>query len=313
MPALPGETITSPTDGDKRSRSARACSLPPDPTTTTPDPVLRVTTPDRYHGAVRRRSIRKNVAHEPSDFVMPELYLEVESATKTGTANMEQLPDLHIQRPYGSLEDYLEGDFWTVERKDMFLIGAPSFDVGVAVKFTIELADGTPAVTGEGRVVEYTAPSDDFPGGLKVRFRQLDAEAKAVLKRALEVRRRAYAAALEAAPPEAPPVEAPPAEAALPAAPLPAETAPAAALAAEPAPPPVVLPPEPARAVVAASQPTRMPSVRAPSLSTPPAKPRTGMRHRSPGIVSAPPNRDALLGRLRDRARNFSGGRAAAK
>src|SRR5882672_9125848 len=135
---------------------------------------------------------------------------------------MEELPDLHIRRPYDSLDEYLEGDFWTVERKDMFLIGASHIEIGVAVKFTIELSDGTPVVTGEGRVVEHTAPSDEFPGGLKVRFRQLDAESKAVLRRALEVRRRAYAAALESAAAEAPPADAPPAAAPDAPAPVPA-------------------------------------------------------------------------------------------
>ena len=198
---------------------------------------------------------------------------------------MEQLPDLHIQRPYDSLDEYLEGDFWTVERKDMFLIGAADIPLGVAVKFTIELADGTPVVTGEGRVVEYTAPSDDFPGGLKVRFRQLDAESKAVLRRALEVRRRAYAAAMEAAAAEnasgatenAPAAAEPPAAAA----PPPAVAAPVAPIAAAP---------------VAAAP------ARSQRISTPP-KARSVERHRTGRVVSPPPNRDALLGRLRDRAK----------
>jgi hypothetical protein len=193
---------------------------------------------------------------------------------------MEQLPDLHIQRPYDSLDEYLEGDFWTVERKDMFLIGADQIELGVAVKFTIELADGTPVVTGEGRVVEYTAPSEEFPGGLKVRFRQLDADSKAVLRRALEVRRRAYAAALEAAA---------------------AETASAEAAAAAEA-PPVAEAPAPVAAVETPPAPAR--STRA---STPP-KPRSVERHRAARVVSPPPNRDVLLGRLRDRARTFAPG-----
>lgn len=210
---------------------------------------------------------------------------------------MEELPDLHIQRPYDSLDEYLEGDFWTVERKDMFLIGAADLPLGVAVKFTIELADGTPVVTGEGRVVEYTGPSDDFPGGLKVRFRQLDAESKAVLRRALEVRRRAYAAAMEAAAAE----NATGAENA-----TPAETAPAAA-----APAPVEA--TPPRAAAPAAPAPEAPVVAAPArsqrISVPP-KARSAERHRTARVVSPPPNRDALLGRLRDRAKGLSPARA---
>src|SRR5262249_6241932 len=125
--------------------------------------------------------------------------------------------------------------------------------------------------------VEYTAPSDDYPGGLKVRFRQLDADSKAVLRRALEVRRHAYAAAMEAAAAEAPKAE---------------EAAP------EPPPPAVVAPGAPPAVVEAPP--------RAVHPSTPP-RPRVAERRRSTRVVAAPPNRDALLGRLRDRARTTAG------
>jgi len=260
---------------------------------------------------------------------------------------MEQLPDLHIQRPYTTLEEYLEGDFWTVERKEMFLIGMPSLELGVAVRFTIELDDGTPVVTGEGRVVEYTAPSDDFPGGLKVRFRQLDAEAKAVLRRALEVRRRAYQAQLEAtaaeggadgaaAPAKATSVaragDAPAANNVAPidaapiaessAAPLPvapgvasvaAVAAPTLATLATLPSPPVVFSSPPATVSVGPDLlAVSVAPARPPSSFQPPPKPRTGMR-RGAKAVSAPPNRDALLGRLRDRARSVSNSAGSAK
>ncbi len=260
---------------------------------------------------------------------------------------MEQLPDLHIQRPYSTLEEYLDGDFWTVERKEMFLIGMPSLELGVAVRFTIELDDGTPVVTGEGRVVEYTAPSDDFPGGLKVRFRQLDAEAKAVLRRSLEVRRRAYQAQLEAtaadggdgpaAPAEgpsaaragdapaasnvAPPgAEVPIAEsgaALLPVAPSVASVAAVAAptlatLATLPSPPVVFSSPPATVSVGPDLLAVSVAPARPPSSFQPPPKPRAGMR-RGAKAVSAPPNRDALLGRLRDRARSVSNSAGSAK
>ncbi|HVW24011.1 MAG TPA: hypothetical protein VHC69_01505 [Polyangiaceae bacterium] len=226
---------------------------------------------------------------------------------------MEELPDLHIQRPYATLEEYLEGDFWTVDRKEMFLIGAPSFDVGVAVKFTIELDDGTAVVTGEGRVVEYTAPSDEYPGGLKVRFRQLDAEAKAVLKRALELRRKAYQAAMEAAAAEG--GNPPNGEAAAPNAGESARSQADASNAAAPAtalpPTAAVLPNPPAifatAAPTASIGPDLLASVapgRPPSTLAAPPKPRAGERHRA-NVVSPPPNRDALLGRLRERARSL--------
>jgi hypothetical protein len=242
---------------------------------------------------------------------------------------MEELPDLHIPRPYATLDEYLEGDFWTVDRKEMFLIGAPSFDVGVAVKFTIELEDGTAVVTGEGRVVEYTAPSDEFPGGLKVRFRQLDSDAKAVLRRALELRRKAYQAAMEeaaaaegnataqsaeanaATPAEAPPAAAAPAVNAVPA----AHVAPAIGGAPAIAPMAAVLPNPPAVFAAASGAPSIGPDLLAMSVTParPPSalvaspKPRAVSRHHAK-VVSPPPNRDALLRRLRERARTLPAG-----
>jgi hypothetical protein len=230
----------------------------------------------------------KNRTRGASEGRRVRLFLWIRAVRPKST--MEQLPDLRIQRPYASLDEYLEGDFWTVERKDMFLIGAPSFDQGVAVKFTIELADGTPAVTGEGRVVEYMAPSEEFPGGLKVRFRQLDADAKAVLRRALELR-RAYAAAMaveEAAAAEAARADAPP----------PAD--------ADPVPIPVAAPAAVPVPALAGPAPVPVPIlVPAASPSTPP-RPRAALRARSSvRVVAAPPNRDALLGRLRERAGRF--------
>jgi hypothetical protein len=230
---------------------------------------------------------------------------------------MEELPDLHIPRPYATLDDYLDGDFWTVDRKEMFLIGAPSFDAGVAVKFTIELEDGTAVVTGEGRVVEHTAPSDEFPGGLKVRFRQLDADSKAVLRRALELRRKAYQAAMEeAAQAEqngAQQADAPPAVNAAPPA---VNAAPPVVNAASAiAPMAAVLPNPPMVFATATGAPSIGPDllamsvapVRAPSSLAAPPKPRAVSRHQAK-VVSAPPNRDALLRRLRERARTLPAG-----
>ncbi|HEX4335956.1 MAG TPA: hypothetical protein VH062_08585 [Polyangiaceae bacterium] len=250
---------------------------------------------------------------------------------------MEELPDLRIHRPYASLDDYLEGDFWTVDRKEMFLIGVQSYDIGVAVRFTIAIEDGTPVVTGEGRVVEYTAPSDDFPGGLKVRFRQLDADAKAVLRRALEVRRRAYQAQLDAQAAEgnadapARTSARPPARASAPptartsAAPAARTSAmpPAIAAAVAPVAPPLLplVPTLPTPPMITMSAPSTTslgpdllavsiaPARPATALHAPP-KPRSGMRGRAK-TVSAPPDRDALLGRLR--ARRSSSGASTGK
>lgn len=104
-----------------------------------------------------------------------------------------------IDRPYDSLEEWLEGDAWTVARGDMLLLGVSGVELGGAVEFSIVLSTGEAVVSGEGRVVEYLLPNDEFEGGTRVKFRKLDADSKAVLRRALELqRRRAAEAAAQA-------------------------------------------------------------------------------------------------------------------
>jgi hypothetical protein len=102
---------------------------------------------------------------------------------------------LRIERPYASKDAYLEGDAWTVDRTDMLLVGAEDLAQGTSVKFEIVLANGDAVVRGEGRVVETVGANGGRPGGLRVRFRQLDSDSKAMLRRALEVQKRGAASA----------------------------------------------------------------------------------------------------------------------
>lgn len=159
---------------------------------------------------------------------------------------------VRITRPYRSLEEFLENDAWTVDRSSMLLLGAESFEAGAEVTFDIVLESGESAVAGDGRVVEWTAGVDEQPSALRVKFRKLDANSKAVLKRALEIRRayaRAAAGEAEAA--------APPAE---------------------------------------------------PAQQEPPVAPahKSGVHARTARAVVPPANRDALLERLRERARTMA-------
>jgi hypothetical protein len=117
-----------------------------------------------------------------------------------------------IVRPYASVEDFLDGDAWTVDKASMLLIGAEPVDPGTDLAFEIVLESGEVVVSGAGRAVEVENGNDYRPGGLRIKFRQLGADSKAMLKRALETRRaQARAAALEAEAQAAPaPVEPPP-------------------------------------------------------------------------------------------------------
>jgi hypothetical protein len=190
---------------------------------------------------------------------------------------------LRITRPYPSLDAYLEGDAWTVERSDMLLIGVEGVGPGTSVEFEIVLTSGETVVKGEGRAVETLAPRNGRPGGLKLRFRKLEGSSKATLKRALEVQKREKAKSSPVASEEPPKAE--PANREAPK----AEPAKVEAVAPKAAPPPA--PAEPAEA---APEPPNG------ELRKTSAEP-SGVRHRVAGPVAPPANRDALLARLRGR------------
>lgn len=174
---------------------------------------------------------------------------------------MSSRPSLRIARPYETVEAFLDGDAWTVDRADMILVGAEALAENASVRFEIVLTSGIAVVTGEGRVVEHVPARDERPAGLRVRFQKLDGASKAVLKRALEAQKRAGKGK--------------------PLAPA-AASSPEAASSPTQAEPPLS-PAEPAQESVQASA-------------------RSGVRH-ALGPVSAPENREALLERLRQRAK----------
>jgi hypothetical protein len=168
---------------------------------------------------------------------------------------------LRIERPYASLDAYLEGDAWTVERTEMVLVGAPVTEIGAAVTFEIALRDGSVVVSGDARVVAEVHAEGERPSGLRVRFRKLDAASKGVLRRALEARRRANPEGTQETPSAV------------------TNDIPDSRVVNE-IPEPLAAPAPPAGRV------TREPS---------------GVRHRALGVIQAPENREELLARLRGR------------
>lgn len=204
---------------------------------------------------------------------------------------------MRIVRPYSSRDEYLQGDAWTVERSEMLLIGVEGVAPGASVNFEIALENREIVVRGEGRALEFVPPRDGKPSGVRVRFKQLDAESKATLRKALEhLRKQRQAAALAAADaaeparppaPSAPELEARPVK----------EEAVAGAEAAASAP-----------AIVAAPAATDAGARVQPEREEP-----SGVHHRLAGPIRAPENRDALLERLRERMRLRKGAEAPPK
>jgi hypothetical protein len=200
---------------------------------------------------------------------------------------------LRIARPYASREDYLQGDYWTVERSEMLLLDVEGVAQGAQVTFEIVLENKEIVVRGEGRALELVPPRDGKPGGVRVRFKQLDAGSKATLRRALEIQKKkaterqaATPAAMDSPPPA--PLEAAKSE--------PTEAAVAAheqaeAQGAQPA--PEAAAPAPAEPVGEAAAPTPGEAERDEPSGV----------HRIGDPVRAPENREALLERLRERMR----------
>jgi hypothetical protein len=169
---------------------------------------------------------------------------------------------LHIVRPYAGEDEYLAAEAWTIEARAMLLVDQPNLAPDTAVVFDLALADGVKIIRAEGRVLGYLSPSEDRLGGLRVRFRRFGAQTKAFIDRAVQARERNLAVGPSSRPPPAR---------------------------------------EPAVHELAAEAPTGPAATFAARAAGDPLE-RSGIHSRPTGPVAAPPNRDELLDRLRQRA-----------
>ncbi len=188
---------------------------------------------------------------------------------------------IRVTRPYQSEDEFLDKEIETLTRTSVVLVGAQSRPQGVILRFEVTLLDGVPIIRGEGRVVAFKPRAlGDLPG-LTLRFTRLDAKSKALVDRAAAIRDARARAMLQAAMGES---DFPPAPSVRP--PISPPSAPPIS---PPSAPPTSLPP-PARA------------------STPPPIPEPiHVRASSVDATSvAPANRDALLDRLRNRAKTLA-------
>ncbi len=214
---------------------------------------------------------------------------------------------IRITRPYGNEDEFLEHELETLTRTSVTLLGAQARPQGVVLRFELVLSSGQAILRGEGRVVGFKPNVLHGLGGLTLRFTRLDSKSKALVDKAAAARERRRPS--HAPPPSEPPRSAtplPPPPSPPPsmreAVPEPVPSAPVSVevLAVEPAsesPPPVsarprsIPPPLPPRAL--------KPQAPKPEPTPPPSRVGTA------GMVQAPPQRDALLERLRERAKRL--------
>jgi hypothetical protein len=186
----------------------------------------------------------------------------------------------------------------------MLLIGQAPLPAGATLRFSV-IAGGEPMVRGEGTVVEHVAAAPGRPGGLRIRFKRLDARSKALVDRCIAFTKLAEGAKLA---PGDPDVEARVSFASLadlesaPAAGFPPVAA-APAEADAPSPKPASAPPGANGAGAGEPERGSDPGVPASETRAVERVEQSGVRHR-PRPIDAPGNRDELLARLRSRARD---------
>jgi len=189
---------------------------------------------------------------------------------------------IRITRPYASEDEYLQQELELLSRTGITLVGAQPRPQGVVLRFELVLSAGQVLLRGEGRVVGFKPSAHQGVGGLTLRFTRIDARSKALLDKAATMReQRRSSRPPRSAPPKA-------ADSPLPEAERPS-TPPSTGAASEVPPPP--------------RAPERAPE---PPVEVLPAK-ATPARTGTASAIPPPPERDALLDRLRARAKTLDG------
>ncbi len=245
---------------------------------------------------------------------------------------------IRISRPQASEDEFLEQELETVTRTGVTLLGAQPRPQGVVLRFEIVLASGTIVLRGEGRVVAFKPNVHQGLGGLTLRFTRLDSKSKALVDKAnaLRDRRRPSGHPGHPAPPSKP-SPLPPALGLSPSAPPAADTSPAPPsvepsgpellpdsepssppppMRARSMPPPLPVKSTPPPAPVATEpSPRSVPPPRARTVppplpphlpaSMPPLPPQATATNGHSAPLTPPSGRDALLERLRTRAKGL--------
>ncbi|WP_394838274.1 hypothetical protein LVJ94_15320 [Pendulispora rubella] len=211
-------------------------------------------------------------------------------------AEVRQPVAIRVTRPYSNEDEFLDHELDTLTRTSVTLIGAQSRPQGVILRFEVTLANGTPLMRGEGRVIAYKPATDPEAGvplkhlsGLTLRFTRLDKKTKALVDRAALIREDRARAALRDSMSES---ELPP----------PPQDHPGMVESVSAAPPDPTPVPPPSLEVVAEAAAVEEPEQDVPVPSAPAAMPSAPMPPMSPA-PPMPRDRDSLLLRLRERAR----------
>jgi len=202
---------------------------------------------------------------------------------------------IRISRPQATEDEFLEQELDTVTRTGVTLLGAQPRPQGVVLRFEIVLASGTIVMRGEGRVVAFKPNAHQGLGGLTLRFTRLDSKSKALVDKANALRESRRPSHHPSAPPPLPDLSPGPPAVEMSRVPAIPE-GPRAEI--SPPMPPVRVPPPPMIGPRGASRPP-------PPVSARPSVPNGHASADAARALPAPAGRDALLERLRARAKQF--------
>ena len=95
---------------------------------------------------------------------------------------------LNFQRPYATVEEFLEREGWTIERRTLLLLDAPPLIPDEVIRFTVSLASGERVLRAEGQVLGPTDPEDSLPSSVRIRFKRFDRATKDLIELLLSER-----------------------------------------------------------------------------------------------------------------------------
>jgi hypothetical protein len=95
---------------------------------------------------------------------------------------------IRIVRPYASEDEFLDAELETVGKTSVILIGAHPRPTGVILRFEVTLNNGSTILRGEGRVLAHKDNAFRGQPGLSLRFTRLDPRSKALVDRAAALR-----------------------------------------------------------------------------------------------------------------------------
>jgi hypothetical protein len=97
---------------------------------------------------------------------------------------------IRITRPYTTEDEFLEQELDTLSRTSVTLLGAQPRPQGVVLRFELVLSSGHVLMRGEGRVVGFRPNVHQGMGGLTLRFTRLDTRSKGLVDKAAAFRER---------------------------------------------------------------------------------------------------------------------------